>query len=298
MIKISAVILTRNEEIHIDRCLNSIKDIVDEIIIIDSGSTDKTIEISNKYENCKNYFNKWINYATQFNYGVNKTSFDWVLRIDADEIPNQELISSISTFKNTTNINCDCYYFDRHMTFLRGEVLYGGVFPSKVVRLFNKHTCSIEKRWMDEHIKTSGTYGFMAGKLIDDNKNNLTWWIEKHNNYANREALEFLLSKYKVNKVDTVAKFTIYKRDSLRRYLKENIYYKIPSGLRVLLYYFLYRMIINLGFLDSKKGRLFHYYQGYIYRNMVEAKIFEFEDMIAKNNNFNETAKTVLNIDL
>lgn len=298
MIKISAVILTYNEEIHIDRCLRSIIDVVDEIIIMDSGSSDKTIEICNKYHNCISYFNEWINYSRQFNYAVSKTNFDWVLRIDADEILNPKLISSIMFFKNSVNVNFDCYYFDRYMTFLRGEVHFGGVFPSKVVRLFNKNLCSIEDRWMDEQIKTSGTYGFMEGKLIDDNKNNLTWWIDKHNNYANREALEFLLKKYKIDNIDSVAKFTIFKRDSLRRYLKENIYYKIPSSLRVFLYYYIYRMTINLGFLDTKKGRLFHYYQGYVYRNMVEAKIYEFDEMISRNNDFKQTAKKVLNIDL
>ena len=84
--KICAIILTKNEDIHLNRVLKQISKLTDHILLVDSGSSDKTIPIAKKY-NSEIIFKKWKNYATQFNFAIEhvKTRYDWVLRIDADE---------------------------------------------------------------------------------------------------------------------------------------------------------------------------------------------------------------------
>lgn len=276
--KISALILTKNEELHIARCIESISRVVDEIIIIDSFSTDQTLSIINGY-NCRLIQRDWVNYSDQFNFGQSKASFDWVLRIDADEILDPALQEAILEIKKCSDPGVSAFEFNREMYFLGQKVRYGGVFPVKIIRLFNKRYGSIEQRWMDEHIKVEGLVKKLSGSIIDNNLNNLTWWINKHNGYASREAYEYLSAKHMKIIPDSVASLFQSGESGLKRYIKERIYYRIPGGFRSYAY-FLYRYFIRLGFIGSKAERKFHYYQALWYRGLVDAKIWEAEDLI------------------
>jgi glycosyltransferase involved in cell wall biosynthesis len=97
--QISAVIITFNEEKNIERCLNSLQGVVDEIIIVDSLSTDKTQEICSNYDLVKFYSQEWLGYSSQKNYANKLASFDTLLSIDADEVLSFELKQSILTIK-------------------------------------------------------------------------------------------------------------------------------------------------------------------------------------------------------
>lgn len=98
MTKLSAIIITKNEERNIGRCIESIKDLVDEIIIVDSGSTDRTIEIARKYTD-KIYFRQWTDdFAAQRNYALSKATGDWILSLDADEVVSSELKAEAKKF--------------------------------------------------------------------------------------------------------------------------------------------------------------------------------------------------------
>ena len=94
--KITALVITKNEEIHIERCINSLKKFVDDILIVDSFSTDKTIEIAEKL-NVRIVKNKFVNHSKQFNFGLSQLSdeTDWVLKVDADELLTSQLIDEI-----------------------------------------------------------------------------------------------------------------------------------------------------------------------------------------------------------
>ena len=83
---ICAIILTKNEDIHLSRVLDQLSKLMDNILIVDSGSTDQTFEIAKKYK-CDFIFNKWKNHAAQFNFGINylKNKYNWIMRVDADE---------------------------------------------------------------------------------------------------------------------------------------------------------------------------------------------------------------------
>ena len=130
--------------------------ISDEIIVFDSYSHDKTAEIC-KSLGVQFHVNSWVNYAQQFKYGVSLASNPWILRIDADEYIDEKLIRHIKEIKRIEiSDKVKGFYFNRHMFFLGQPVRFGGLFPVKVIRLFNKEYGHIEERWMDEHIVLDG----------------------------------------------------------------------------------------------------------------------------------------------
>jgi hypothetical protein len=127
---------------------------------------------------------------------------------------------------------------------------------------------------MDEHIKVTGPTVDVAGEIIDDNLNTLSWWTEKHNQYASREAIDLLNLEYGFMPLDSVARLRGGKQAGVKRWIKEVVYARLPGGSRAGLY-FLYRYIIRFGFLDGHAGMSFHFLQGFWYRYLVDAKIAE-----------------------
>jgi hypothetical protein len=127
---------------------------------------------------------------------------------------------------------------------------------------------------MDEHIKVAGATVDFKGELIDDNLNSLTWWTDKHNKYASREALDLLNLEYGFMPHDSVANLRCGNQAALKRWLKEVVYARLPGGFRAFAYFF-YRYVLRLGFLDGRAGTAFHFLQGFWYRYLVDAKMAE-----------------------
>ena len=151
---------------------------------------------------------------------------------------------------------------------------------------------------MDEHIIVNGSTAHFKGELIDNNLNSLTWWIEKHNAYASREAVDLLNLEYKFMPHDSVANLGSGSQSGFKRWVKERVYAKLPSNNRALLY-FLYRYIVRLGFLDGRSGFAFHFLQGFWYRYLVDLKINEVQKyMTLEEVDIKVAIKAVLNIDL
>jgi len=127
---------------------------------------------------------------------------------------------------------------------------------------------------MDEHIKlTEGETVFFENDLVDDNTNNLTWWTEKHNNYATREAIDILNIIHEFLKYNEVEAKFFGTQEQRKRWLKQR-YARLPLFTRPFLY-FLWRYIFKLGFLDGTQGLIWHFLQGFWYRFLVDAKIYE-----------------------
>lgn len=204
--KLVAIILTFNEELHLARCVDSVKDVADEIVVADCFSTDATLEIAHA-RGARVIQNEWVNYATQFNWALEQlgADTDWVLRIDADEYLTPTLRDEIRARVSGLPREVEGVHVDRRMTFQGKLIRHGGVFPVKVLRLFRYGRGRCEQRWMDEHIKVAGTTVDFAGELIDDNLNTLTWWTNKHNRYASREAVDLLNLEYRFMPHDSAA---------------------------------------------------------------------------------------------
>lgn len=295
--KLAAVILTFNEELHLGRCLDSIENVADEILVADCYSTDGTLEIARE-RGARVVQNVWVNYATQFNWALAQLDprTDWVLRIDADEYLTTGLIEEIMEKLPRIDPEIGGVYCGRSMIFQGKKIEHGGIFPVRVLRLFRYGRGQCENRWMDEHIQVSEATVDFKNELIDDNLNSLTWWIDKHNGYASREAVDLLNLEYAFIKPESTAGLDRGKQPARKRMLKEKIYARLPGGFRAFAYFF-YRYVIRLGFLDGKEGTAFHFLQGFWYRYLVDVKVAEVKRfMKEKEASVEDAIQTVLGI--
>ena len=272
---VTAVILTFNEEQHLARCIASVQAVATDVVVVDCSSTDATLDIARAH-GARVLQHAWVNHATQFNWALTQLGADteWVLRIDADEVLTPALIEEIRTRLPGIGPEIDGVYWGRRMTFQGRLIRHGGVFPVRVLRLFRHGRGQCENRWMDEHIKVAGPTADFAGEMIDDNLNSLTWWTDKHNRYASREAVDLLNLEYRFMPHDTVASLRGGKQAGVKRWLKECVYARLPGGFRAFAYFF-YRYVLRLGFLDGQAGTAFHFLQGFWYRYLVDAKVVE-----------------------
>lgn len=273
MATISVIILTYNEEQHIERCINSLKGIASEIFVIDSISNDKTVEIAEGL-GANIYQNPFVNQAVQFNWALEncKITSDWVMRIDADEyIDNSNRINFKDYLSNLPNI-VNGLLIKRKIVFMGQDLLHGGWFPKFNLRVFKYGKGICEDRWMDEHIVINeGLVQSTELVFVDENLNDLQWWIEKHNKYSNREVIDYYLNVSQNG--DGVMPKLLGNDAERKRWLKAK-YKSIPLFVRPLLN-FIYRYFFRLGFLDGKSGLVWHILQGFWYRFLVDAKIYE-----------------------
>lgn len=296
---ITTVILTYNEEIHIERAIKSAFLFSDYVFVVDSFSSDSTVDIAIQ-NGATVSSNLFINHASQFNWALknlpNKT--DWIFRLDADEYVSTPTATGVRNLvlKSPNNI-CGIYLY-RQIKFLGKLLRFGGLGSLHVLRLFRYGFGLSETRYMDEHIIVSGDSLKSSFEIIDHNLNSLSFWINKHNIYSNREVLDVLNSKYDLYPIDSSMGLKINNSNGLKRYLKENIYLNLPIGIRSFLY-FLYRYFILLGFLDGFQGAAFHFLQAFWYRYLVDLKIFEVKNYIDKHKVAPSLAiKRILNIDI
>lgn len=281
---VSAIILTYNESINIKDCINSVVEFVNEIIIVDSFSADNTLEIAKNYTP-NIYQNKFVNQSKQFIWTLANTRItnDWILRLDADERWTKEGFDELK--KIIENDEADGIYVKMKIFFMGKWIKHGGYYPNYFLRIYKKSKGEMEDRWMDEHIKVNGRKIISKIDVIESNydrQKNISLWTDKHNKYSTREAIEFLIQKHKLRKIDTVAKFWGNKTER-KRWFKEKFYFHVPLFLRPLLYYF-YRYIIRLGFLDGKEGFIYHYLHAFWYRFLVDVKVFQIERLAKREN--------------
>lgn len=273
--RVTAIVLTLNEQRHLRRCLRSLEGVADDILVVDSSSTDETGRVAREH-GATFVSHEWKNHATQFNWALSQLgpSTEWVLRVDADEYLTPELAAELRRILPSVGREVAGVYVVRRVTFQGHLLRYGGMFPVRVLRMFRHGRGRCEDRWMDEHIKVDGPTIEIKGELVDDNLNSLTWWTAKHNNYASREAVDLLNLEYAFRPRDSVAKIQGGSQPAVKRWLKEEVYARMPGGTRAAAY-FLYRYVMRLGFLDGKSGTSFHFLQGFWYRYLVDAKVSE-----------------------
>lgn len=272
---LTVVILTKNEERHIARAIASTAPIADRVLVVDSGSSDQTVKLA-KESGAEVLVHSFINQAQQFNWALEQLSTDteWVFRLDADEVVSDGLATEITTTLRSFSQDVTGVYISRRMNFLGRPIRWGGVFPVRVLRLFRHGRGRCENRWMDEHILVDGETAEFQCEIVDDNLNSLAWWTEKHNAYASREVVDLLNLEYSFMMHETVANIGSGQQAGVKRWIKEQVYARLPGGVRALMY-FLYRYVIRLGFLDGKEGTAFHVLQGFWYRYLVDMKLHE-----------------------
>jgi glycosyltransferase involved in cell wall biosynthesis len=273
--KVAAIVLTYNEEQHIVRCLKSLAGVAAEILVVDSYSTDKTVELAEK-SGATVVQNPFQNHAAQFNWGVDQLSedTDWVIRLDADEYLADQLREELKTGLAGLRESVAGVTVKRNIVFSGRKIRYGGVLPVRVLRVFRFGRGRCENRLMDEYIVVDGDSVDFNGEITDNNLNSLTWWTAKHNSYASLEAVEQLNLRFGFLSAEGGAGAPINMQIGGRRWFKEKVYARLPSGFRAFAY-FVYRYVLRLGFLDGRAGAEFHFLQGFWYRYLVDAKVNE-----------------------
>ena len=220
---LSVVIITFNEGHHIAKCLKAAQAVSDEIVVIDSGSTDNTVEVCMAY-GARVITNPWCGYSEQKNFGNAQASFDWILSLDADEVLNEDLIRSILIWKR----NPRAASFKRMTNYCGTFIKHGGWYPDVKVRLFNKQ----ETQW-------EGTIHEVLRGLSKEN----TYLLEG-------DCLHY--SYYSVDQHYAQAeKFTTIQAEDLFQQGKKSPWFKrvfSPISKFMVDYFF------RLGFLDGKAG--------------------------------------------
>lgn len=277
MLDLTVVILTKDEELHIERCIENVLPIAKEIYVIDSFSTDRTLEIAARYPTVKILQNRWINnYAHQFNWALDQLppSTGWVLRLDADEYLMPELVEEIRQKLPLLGENVSGVVLNRRHIFM-GKWMKRGIYPVKLMRIFRYGHGRCEQRLMDEHIQlTRGDIVEFQNDFCDHNLNNLSWFCHKHVNYAVREAADLLDIEYGITGAaqsddsKEISRQAIEKRNKKHKYARQPLFWRSTA-------YFLYRYILKGAFLEGKEGFLFTFIQGWWYRTLVDAKVLE-----------------------
>lgn len=275
LLDITAIILTYNEEIHIRRCMENVNQFAKKVYIVDCFSTDRTVEIARKL-GAEVVEHEWPgNQAEQFNWALDTLEINtgWILRLDADEYLLPGLIEELREKLPAISEGVSALSLSRARAFC-GKILHHGIVNNiKIIRLFRKGKARYEKRLMDEHLSVlSGETVELKNWFVDDNRMSLGQFTDKHNGYAAREAALLLDAEYHLT--DTGSMPQDHGKEVERKRAQKARYARMPLFWRAF-GYFVYRYVIKLGFLDGKEGFLWDFLQGWWYRTLVDAKIYE-----------------------
>lgn len=275
---ITAIILTYNEELHIERCIKSVQRVCKDVLIVDSFSTDATCTIAESLS-AKVVQHKFENQARQFNWAIDNVEIDtkWIWRVDADEIIEDGLAAIAEKELPGLPKNVNGVYVNKKIVFMGRPLLHGGWYPAQQIKIVRKGFGRSEDKMMDEHlIVTEGDTVSWNGDQTDWNLKPLDWWWKKHEGYAKREAMmQYQIINEKLKDKKDIAEEREGKlfgnNAEFKRYMK-NLYGHCPRYLRAIVY-FISRYIFMGGFLDGYAGWYWHTRQGLMYRWMVDREI-------------------------
>jgi glycosyltransferase involved in cell wall biosynthesis len=213
MSKLSVVIITFNEEKNILRCLDSVRDIADEVVVIDSNSTDKTIQLCEQ-QGCRVFTRKFDFHAKQKQYAVNQATYDWIFSIDADEILSDELKIEIgSLFEKVKLPETDVqpensgYIIPRRLFYMGHRMMMSGA--DKTIRLFDRRKARFALVPIHEYVKVDGPVGSLKGKIIHYSYRDIAHHIETINSYTSYAAEGYKKANKSFSKFWVFLKFPV-----------------------------------------------------------------------------------------
>ena len=269
---VTAIVLTKNEELNIPDCLRSMEGFTARVVVVDSGSDDRTVEIARQM-GAEVYVHPFENYSKQFNWAIDNTDIHtkWTLRFDADERLTPQLceeLRKLMTEHDSDDVNG--VTAEAWLYFMGRKIRYGCHNKRKII-LFKTGIGRIEDRRMDERtVLSEGHAVYAKNRFIHYDFKDMTSWINKLNWYATREMQDYIEfadgKRVDVENNDKVL-------SSVRR-MKFGVYYRFPLFIRCWLL-FIYNYIFRLGFLDGKEGFIYNYMYHRWYRTLVDAKILE-----------------------
>lgn len=269
---ITVIILTKNEENDIGRCVQSVAGWVRRIVVVDSGSTDRTTDIAKDLGVEVVTHDPFLDYAKQFNWAIDNLNIQttWVFRLDADEVVTPELRKELEKeLEHHATDDVSGFMMRYKVSFLGRYLKHGGFYPFLKITIFKYGKGRFEDRAMGEHIVLS------EGRCIDLKNDAIHYafksidqYVLKHNWYATREVQDYFdVRSGRENAL-------LDGQPERAKKLRDGLYYRLPMFLRAKLFFW-YRYYLRLGFLDGTPGYIFAFLQAYWYRTLVDAKIYE-----------------------
>ena len=268
MADLTAIVLTKDEEKNLPDCLSSLRGFASRVVVVDSGSTDRTVDIAREY-GADVFTHPFHGYAHQFNWGLDNAGIDteWVLRIDADERMTEAVkaeCAPILEAKRESGVGGITMEADFYM--LGRRLRFGGAKKRKLM-IFRNGWGRIEQRYMDEHtilsegrdVRIRARFDHYDFKSVGHFASKLVW-------YSGREVMDVLGAQGEEDLQNAGIRRT--------RKLKTGLYYRLPRFFRVLCV-FIFRYIFQLGFLDGAPGLIYHFMYSFMYRFLVDAKLYE-----------------------
>jgi exosortase/archaeosortase family protein len=273
----SFIILTYNEEQHLPRLLRSITELNAPLFILDSGSTDQTINIAQQVGAVilQHHFE---NHPKQWDFALKSFKIDtpWVICLDADQVVTPELKQLLINFKDEDCQTISGIYFNRKNFFKGRWIKHGGYYPFYLLKMFryNAGYSDLNENMDHRFIVHGKTIIWKQGHILEENlkENNISFWIDKHNRYSDLAAQEEVERMQNIRH-QTLKPTLFGSPDECTAWLKQ-LWWQLPRYVRPLLY-FIYRMIFQLGLFDGRTGIIFHFLQGFWFRLMVDVKIDE-----------------------
>ena len=276
---ISVVVLTYNEGRNLGACLESLSALAEDIFVVDSGSSDGTVDVAKLY-GAKVVTHAFESHAKQWRWALQNLplSTEWVLALDADQRVTAGLREEISrtvsgnSGEQTRLAGC----FVRRRQIFRGRwIKHGGYYPKYLLKLFRRDRVWLDERELvDHHFYVRGVVAKLRHDLVEDNQNeaDISVWLVKHIRYASLQAEEEFRRAKEGRRPS--GRVSFLGAPDLRILSLKRIWEHLPLYVRPCLY-FLYRYVLRFGFLDGKEGFVFHVLQSFWYRLLVDIKLDE-----------------------
>ena len=277
MIPLSVLVTTRNEEANIERCLRSVHGFADQIFVLDSESSDRTVEISRRYAEVHTLaydhsrIIPWI-----FQWGLDNLPLrnDWVLILEADQALTPALRAEIAKLLARPDVREDGFYIRRRQIFRGKPLRYGGYGGKVLLKLFRRSRSELDPVEQDTRVYVRGPVGRLRAALEEWNvkEDSIQFYLQKHLRYAEAFATEELKRRRGSLPWKTVPR--LFGTPDERILWMKDRYYRMPLFVRPALYFF-YRYFILLGILDGRNGFVFHFLQAFWFRLVVDIRLQE-----------------------
>ncbi|MBV8553066.1 MAG: glycosyltransferase family 2 protein [Acidobacteriaceae bacterium] len=285
MMQLSAIILTFNEEANLLPCLQSLQPLACPTFVVDSGSSDRTLEIARQF-GAMVYEHSFENHTKQWSWALANLPLksSWILALDADQRLTPELAEEIrlATAPGVNQLIAGMF-LNRRQIFRGKWIRHGGYYPKYLLKLFRPECIEFDPLdLVDHHFYVKGRTQNLKHDLIEANvkENDVSFWIDKHNRYSTLLAREELLRSSKTSA--TLLRPALLGNPDQRVLALKQIWRRFPPLFRSL-GYFLYRYVIRAGWLDGREGFIFHFLQGFWYRLLVDIKLQELHEQARAN---------------
>lgn len=271
MADLTAIVLTMNEEANLEACLRSVAGFCSRVVVVDSGSTDRTEEIA-RANGAEFLTHPFSYYAAQFNWGLDHAGVTtkWTLRLDADERFTPAVCARCeSLMAQHADDDVNGIVIESDFYFLGRLIKHGGSKKRKIM-VFKTGIGRIEDRKRDAHtVLSAGRTAAISERFIHNDFKDLYSYIARYNWYATRELDDYLA--FRAGRSEEVRTDPQLMRHRKKKF---GLYYRAPMFLRAWLW-FVYQYYFRLGFLDGREGYLYCYFENYWYRFLVDARIYE-----------------------